>query len=151
MSSVPTHIKIQDEFNEIKSKSIENVNVEKSKYNVWNLTFIVEGKLKKLRKKLTSPFFPPRSPGRPPHKIKGERVVNSFQKNRFFGFKKWIKNGFLPKIAKNGIFIKNFNFLAKITLKNRSFRGSTLEESLFFWLWCEGGCLPSIYLWERDD
>uniref|UniRef100_A0A914EAJ8 F-box domain-containing protein n=1 Tax=Acrobeloides nanus TaxID=290746 RepID=A0A914EAJ8_9BILA len=42
MSRLPTHIKIQNEFIEIKANSIENVVVEQSKYNVWNLTFIVE-------------------------------------------------------------------------------------------------------------
>lgn len=50
---------------------------------------------------------------------------------------------FLPKIAKNDIFIKKFNFLAKIIPKNRSFRGSHGGgESLFFWLRCEGGVFP---------
>ena len=75
MSSLPTHIKIQDEFNEIKANSIENVVVEQSKYNVWNLTFIVEGKLKKIEEKIYKPLSPPPPPpGRPPHKIKRGRV-----------------------------------------------------------------------------
>lgn len=47
LKKTPINLRIQNEFNEIKANSIENVVIEKSKYNFWNLTFIVEGKLKK--------------------------------------------------------------------------------------------------------
>ena len=68
MSRLPTHIKIQDEFNGIQQQHHikKNVVVEQSKYNVWNLTFIVEGKLKKIEEKIYKPLSPPPPPPPPP-------------------------------------------------------------------------------------